>query len=493
MLLQTLLQKVNSCPARFKLLVLDTGRLEADPLSGMVVNEFPRLLIQSIHDLPASSDLWVLTSNSWLAQPRFAARRRSVFAYYVTEGLRGSADLTEAGGNGNGQVELNELAHYVNDQVSRWVWNATGQTETQTPLLLRAGVGISEGEPFEINKVIGPAPVAAKDAQPSPAAHVMRRNRPLLAWASPLALAASAEPAPQPAKPADAPTDEATKPASEAPTPATVPADKPVDKPATPTATDKKEKPDATAPQDPVKPPAVEVPPTPKPASAPPPSQETRSKRNAIDQLLHDRGDKLDQLCQRDGRNWGAIDTAPQLCRYDQDLLFGCRLLTIAGPTFVANHRKRIEQSLGLLDNDKLDIGHAQEGYDPALVEALQLRNDLLFELSGYSKTASSLVAADELDELKQLTAKLTKFCGDLDRLLEAADSPEHDGWKKSLDQQTTDLKNAQRRWLSYRAAQDQGIAATTGQGGRHHAIVGCAPVSRDRHAPARAVDSIIG
>ena len=132
--LRDVLQQIGDSSAAVKLLILDAGRIEADPRMGMLVNEFPRLLEQEV---AASGDenLWVLTSNAVLERSHVSpALERSVFGYFVSLGLRGAADA-----NGDRAIDVDELYRFVRTNVSAWVRGASGGREAQTPLLLWGG------------------------------------------------------------------------------------------------------------------------------------------------------------------------------------------------------------------------------------------------------------------------------------------------------------------------------------------------------------------
>jgi hypothetical protein len=132
--LSDLLRQVADSPAPLKLLILETGRIEADPRMGMLVNEFPRLLEQEVH-ATGNESLWVLTSNAILERSHVSrALERSVFGYFVTLGLNGAADA-----NGDRAVDVDELYRFVRTNVAAWVRAVTGGRETQTPLLLWGG------------------------------------------------------------------------------------------------------------------------------------------------------------------------------------------------------------------------------------------------------------------------------------------------------------------------------------------------------------------
>ena len=132
-LIRDLLGQMKQCPAKCKLLVLDTGYLNYDPRMGLFVNEFPRLLeedVKAVND----PDLWVLASCRPLETSHVCGPdKRSVFNYFVTEGFTGAAS------QGSRWVELDHLFPYVRDRVAGWVERQTGGAETQTPWLLHCG------------------------------------------------------------------------------------------------------------------------------------------------------------------------------------------------------------------------------------------------------------------------------------------------------------------------------------------------------------------
>ncbi|MGH7129101.1 MAG: hypothetical protein ACREIV_11075, partial [Planctomycetaceae bacterium] len=129
-----LLTRLTSRAAAVKLVVIDAGRIDSDPRTGMLINEFPRLLEEEVY---ATGDpaLWVFVSNSPL-ETSFVSRalEQSVFAYFVSLGLRGAADLDR-----DGSINLDELNRYVTSNVSAWVRQMTAGNTSQTPRLLWGG------------------------------------------------------------------------------------------------------------------------------------------------------------------------------------------------------------------------------------------------------------------------------------------------------------------------------------------------------------------
>ena len=126
--LRDLLGQIKQCPAKSKLLVLDTGYLNYDPRMGLFVNEFPRLLeedVKAVND----PDLWVPCSCRPLESSHVCGpAKRSVFSYFVNQGVTGAAK------QGNRWVELDDLFTYVRDHVASWADLQSGGAETSNAL-----------------------------------------------------------------------------------------------------------------------------------------------------------------------------------------------------------------------------------------------------------------------------------------------------------------------------------------------------------------------
>lgn len=132
--LADLLGQIGRRPAALKLLILDAGHLDCDPRLALVVNEFPQILQTQLAGWERDPDLWVLTANRPLQTSHASiAAGRSVFGYYVTEGLKGAADRQ---GNKDDYVDLAELYRYVCRGVYDFRVRETGSPEAQTPWLL---------------------------------------------------------------------------------------------------------------------------------------------------------------------------------------------------------------------------------------------------------------------------------------------------------------------------------------------------------------------
>ena len=133
-----LLDQLRQSSAKTKLLVMDTGWILSDPRLGMLANEFPLLLA---NDIAGQDDpgLWVLLSCSALESPTVLfAEQQTVFGQCFADGLLGSADLWDRGGNDDGFVSLDELFTFV--------FTACRQATAgvQTPMLLHAGTRLDQ-------------------------------------------------------------------------------------------------------------------------------------------------------------------------------------------------------------------------------------------------------------------------------------------------------------------------------------------------------------
>lgn len=160
-----LLSGMQQSDAGTKLLVLDTGWIISDPRLGMVLNEFPRLLLDRVQRWQDPT-LWVLLTSSLEQSPQFLpAERRTVFGRGFVDGLRGAADSRDHGGNGDGFVSLDELFPFVMERCQR---ETSG---LQTPVLIHSGQPLEAVTRIPSGLRLCRADESAKpgDAQPSPA------------------------------------------------------------------------------------------------------------------------------------------------------------------------------------------------------------------------------------------------------------------------------------------------------------------------------------
>jgi len=147
---------ISSCPGKLKLLILDMGYIASDPRLGMLVNEFPRLIEQESAKVDDPS-IWVLSANSPLEDCRVSyGIDRSIFAYFVTEAVKGHADEKadeNEKGNGNGVVDMAELFEFVRSGVADWVYQESDGAARQTPLLVHAGKKTNDPPRLEVIKI----------------------------------------------------------------------------------------------------------------------------------------------------------------------------------------------------------------------------------------------------------------------------------------------------------------------------------------------------
>ncbi len=117
-----------------KILVLDAAEVTANWSFGMLSNAFARQLRQLAPRIEAIPNLIVLASSdvdqrAWVCQEL----RRTIYAHYVLEGLRGAAGDRDH----DGRISAWELHAFVSGKVQRWVEANRGAL--QTPILLPEG------------------------------------------------------------------------------------------------------------------------------------------------------------------------------------------------------------------------------------------------------------------------------------------------------------------------------------------------------------------
>ncbi len=135
--LEEVLDALGQCTARNKLLILDVTRPLADAKLGILKNDVSTKIqefLEEQEDLP----FFVLTSSSRaqvsLVSPELGL---SVFAYYLSRGLRGEADGMGPSGHTDGRLRVKELAFYMKEQVDRWA--RVNRHTRQIPELFGAG------------------------------------------------------------------------------------------------------------------------------------------------------------------------------------------------------------------------------------------------------------------------------------------------------------------------------------------------------------------
>ncbi|MDD4268219.1 MAG: carboxypeptidase regulatory-like domain-containing protein [Pirellulaceae bacterium] len=197
--LAEVLRQVSACPARLKLVLLDAGWLAADFRQGMIVNEFARLVRAEVESLQ-DGNLWLLASHGPLETSHATyPDQASVFGHFVTKGLAGLADK-----DGDHVVELDEFYAFVRERVASRVSAQTGGAATQTPELLRGGIGLAEPDSRIALVSVPPAEAAqgqrAAPEQPPPQGPATGGENPQVAEAG--QQAADAPPPTPPAAPA---------------------------------------------------------------------------------------------------------------------------------------------------------------------------------------------------------------------------------------------------------------------------------------------------
>lgn len=161
---------------RHTLLILDCNRIECDWRLGQLYNGFADRLEEVVNEVNIPG-LAILNSTSpgqagWTSPEQLHG---SVFGYFVWQGLRGAADLREEKGNGNGEVSLQELYHYVRAHVRQWVLE--NRSEAQEPMLVPRDAEIARLVHAKPTAVTSLPPVeAAADRRWEQAAGLWKRH-----------------------------------------------------------------------------------------------------------------------------------------------------------------------------------------------------------------------------------------------------------------------------------------------------------------------------
>lgn len=135
--LREVLERFRDCPARQRLLILDLAQPVADPWLGILANDVPRGIVAELLGVEDPHRLVLAACSpgqTALASPELG---RSVFSFYLEEGLRGHADGSVGSAHVDGEVSVSELAAFVRQRVDRWARLNRGVR--QTPLFLGNG------------------------------------------------------------------------------------------------------------------------------------------------------------------------------------------------------------------------------------------------------------------------------------------------------------------------------------------------------------------
>ena len=157
-----ILERLKKLPAsKNKVIIFDATQVPALWSFGVLHNDFARALEQLDRDGKiAEIPNLVILSASATDQQSWASDelKRTLFSYYVLEGLKGAADA-----NGDGRVDALELHDFVNDRVKRWVLANRGAV--QTPVLLPEAHGKERASKIHLTMV--PTPYQSSDPIPS--------------------------------------------------------------------------------------------------------------------------------------------------------------------------------------------------------------------------------------------------------------------------------------------------------------------------------------
>jgi hypothetical protein len=131
--LSKVLEALGNCPARHRLLVLDIMRPVADARLGALADDVAEGVEKEVQAAADPGLLVLCACSAGQVSLASEALGRSVFGYYLEEGLRGWADGHGETGKRDGHISARELATFVRARVDRW---AVRNRETrQTPVL----------------------------------------------------------------------------------------------------------------------------------------------------------------------------------------------------------------------------------------------------------------------------------------------------------------------------------------------------------------------
>lgn len=141
--IRDLVEAVGASASRLTLVALDLGDLQWDPRLGVLGHVVPIALDREFAkpQTEATSNNWVIGSHD-LFQVSSASieARRTCFARALELALSGDADRSTSG-NGNGVIELDEVARFVSLWTNEWSRRLSGGRSRQTPVVWKLGVG----------------------------------------------------------------------------------------------------------------------------------------------------------------------------------------------------------------------------------------------------------------------------------------------------------------------------------------------------------------
>ena len=138
-----MIDAVAASPARTTLVALDLGDLQWDPRLGVLGHVVPAALYRDFAkpQADAISQTWVIGSHDLFQMSSASVQaRRTCFGRAFELALAGEADKGPSG-NGNGLIELDEVARFVSVWTNEWTRRLSGGRSRQTPVVWKLGVG----------------------------------------------------------------------------------------------------------------------------------------------------------------------------------------------------------------------------------------------------------------------------------------------------------------------------------------------------------------
>ena len=147
--LEDLLKRLRACPARNQLLVLDIMKPVPAMRLGAFYHDIAGALPAELEAVPDARRLVLAACAPGQTALVSEELNRSVFSYYLEEGLRGGADGYSSTGSRDGFITVQELAAFVRARVDRWAQRTRGAR--QVPVLHGQGadfaLAATHGEP----------------------------------------------------------------------------------------------------------------------------------------------------------------------------------------------------------------------------------------------------------------------------------------------------------------------------------------------------------
>ena len=141
--LRSVIDAVAASPARTTLVALDLGDLQWDPRLGVLGHVVPAALDRDFAkpQADAISQTWVIGSHDLFQMSSASVQaRRTCFGRAFELAPAGEADKGPSG-NGNGLIELDEVARFVSVWTNEWTRRLSGGRSRQTPVVWKLGVG----------------------------------------------------------------------------------------------------------------------------------------------------------------------------------------------------------------------------------------------------------------------------------------------------------------------------------------------------------------